>query len=359
MKRITSIDSLRAFALFGILAIHVRQGFGLGGVNYLGVIDLVLGGGVKYLLESRCMLIFNVLFGVSFYLILRKRDYPASKFVWRCILLMLLGLCNRIIFSNDVLFKYGFCGALLVLIRNKSNKFHYGLIAIFIFLSLYLKSLDLGALLNIPSRYTDNLSFRQYILSYPISLLVLIKQFLNGDFFMIYANMVIGYLLGRSGFVESMDNSVKVNKVILFFVAYIFLGVVYYGHNYLGIPFGRFVGLMTLYLFWYFGAAFYWLFFIWLYNNRSVHGFLKFFDSYGKLGLTNYTFQGFVGVLCFFFGECFFKGNSFSIIFIISLLFFLIQSLFSKLWLSYFKNGPLEYLWRCATEKKWLPIKLK
>lgn len=79
MKRITSIDALRAFALFGILLIHARQGFGTGGVNYSNNLDLLLGGGIKHLLESRCMMIFNVLFGVSFYIILNKKDYPAKN----------------------------------------------------------------------------------------------------------------------------------------------------------------------------------------------------------------------------------------------------------------------------------------
>ena len=94
--RITSIDALRAFALFGILLVHVRHGFNadvLGTMNT--TFDSILGNAILALLHGKCALIFEILFGISFYLILRKPNYPSSKFVWRCILLFLLGCINR------------------------------------------------------------------------------------------------------------------------------------------------------------------------------------------------------------------------------------------------------------------------
>ncbi|MBQ0741295.1 DUF418 domain-containing protein, partial [Aquimarina celericrescens] len=36
---------------------------------------------------------------------------------------------------------------------------------------------------------------------------------------------------------------------------------------------------------------------------------------------------------------------------------FTLQVVFSKIWLDYFNYGPLEWIWRCFSYKKILPIK--
>ena len=43
---------------------------------------------------------------------------------------------------------------------------------------------------------------------------------------------------------------------------------------------------------------------------------------------------------------------------VIVLAVFLFQVLFSRLWLSGFKFGPLEWIWRMLTYGKWLEIRL-
>jgi uncharacterized protein len=36
---------------------------------------------------------------------------------------------------------------------------------------------------------------------------------------------------------------------------------------------------------------------------------------------------------------------------------FILQIIISTIWLSYFNYGPVEWLWRSATYKKWQPFK--
>ena len=36
------------------------------------------------------------------------------------------------------------------------------------------------------------------------------------------------------------------------------------------------------------------------------------------------------------------------------LVFYILQVLFSIAWLKHHRFGPMEWLWRCGTEKKWL-----
>ena len=43
---------------------------------------------------------------------------------------------------------------------------------------------------------------------------------------------------------------------------------------------------------------------------------------------------------------------------LIAISIIIIQVILSKLWLSYFKFGPLEWLWRSVTYLQWQPIKV-
>lgn len=43
-------------------------------------------------------------------------------------------------------------------------------------------------------------------------------------------------------------------------------------------------------------------------------------------------------------------------IFCLGIAFYIVQVVFSKIWLTYFKYGPLEWLWRSATYLKWQPF---
>jgi uncharacterized protein len=38
--------------------------------------------------------------------------------------------------------------------------------------------------------------------------------------------------------------------------------------------------------------------------------------------------------------------------------FFIIQIILSTVWLKYFNYGPVEWLWRSATYKKWQPFRV-
>ncbi len=48
-----------------------------------------------------------------------------------------------------------------------------------------------------------------------------------------------------------------------------------------------------------------------------------------------------------------------SIAILIVLIVFIGQIILSKLWLSTFKLGPLEWIWRCISYGKIIPIKIK
>ena len=92
------------------------------------------------------------------------------------------------------------------------------------------------------------------------------------------------------------------------------------------------------------------------YNCGYCNRILRLFEPYGKLGLTNYSIGGILGVIFINeFGMGLYKYPlTFIVLFFI--VFFLVQAVFSYYWLRYFTYGPMEYVWRVATERKKIPF---
>jgi uncharacterized protein len=94
---------------------------------------------------------------------------------------------------------------------------------------------------------------------------------------------------------------------------------------------------------------------IWYVNkkDRKIH---KIIAAPGKMALTNYIGQSLTGIIIFY-------GIGFQLALLgliqvemIAFGVFIFQILFCCLWLKYFRFGPLEWVWRMLTYKKWLKI---
>ena len=92
------------------------------------------------------------------------------------------------------------------------------------------------------------------------------------------------------------------------------------------------------------------------------NNFLKYFSwlsPIGRMALTNYIGQSII-LTSIFYG---YAGGMYGQIaraeqILIAISIIIIQVILSKLWLSYFKFGPLEWLWRSVTYLQWQPIKV-
>ncbi len=78
----------------------------------------------------------------------------------------------------------------------------------------------------------------------------------------------------------------------------------------------------------------------------------------GRLALTNYLLQSIICSLFFTgFGMGYFgKFPQYQLYFVVAEIW-IVQIVFSVLWLRKFEYGPAEWLWRCLTYMKWMPIK--
>lgn len=79
--------------------------------------------------------------------------------------------------------------------------------------------------------------------------------------------------------------------------------------------------------------------------------------SAGRMSLTNYILQTAVGITIFYgcgFGKWGKIGITWAIVILV--LLFVVQAIGSHYWLKRFRQGPLEWIWRCGTYGRLLPI---
>ena len=350
-RRITSIDALRAFTLLGILLVHVAGMFGWGDMS---VSATAVGSysceGILFFLSNRCAPVFAILFGVSFYLILLNPTYSTRKFVWRCFLLALIGLFNKIFYTYDALLWYGIWGMVLAGFRNLSvRKLWVSFFVIFI-LNLFIKqSMDLGVLV-FGSTFTNTRYVGAHgladIVAYPVwtAACDYMRVTLKGGVLYCLSLFLLGYCIGKSGIIEKLDRYVTIKSLLLFAVPYaVFVWMNLQFH----MPVLKSIGYLC-------GAFCYALFFLLFYYR--AYPFFRFLEPYGKLGLTNYSMQGIIGVVLtsLLFIPCHWP---FEYVLTTMLLFYVLQVVFSIAWLNHHRYGPLEWLWRCATERKWFSNK--
>lgn len=350
-KRITSIDALRAITLFGILIVHTSVIFSF--INSVNTFEFTHTGQIlrlltKELLQYRCNKIFGILFGISFFLILRNPTYTPNRFIWRCFILIGIGLLNKVFYTVDALMWYGLWGIFLVLFRKLSCKnIFISFCVFFILSSLCIDShfFQIHSHSSPLSRYFLNTTLKE-IIEYPI--LSAAKDYIiivSKDPFSCLWQFLFGFYLAKRGIIDNLSKYATKNYIIIIFISYCLCFFI--RRTDLCFFINGFMDNLT----WLLGAISYSLIFLWLYYH--FYPKFRFLEAYGKLGLTNYTFQGLGGVII---SVLIYLPYKWDIVFIYlsSLVFFIIQLLFSNLWLQYFTNGPLEWAWRCLTNMKYV-----
>lgn len=351
-KRIESIDALRAFALLGILVVHTSQLYNFNNeyndLSYFTQHGIKLIDLIKHFLQNRFIILFSILFGTSFYLILKNPAYSKKKFCWRCILLIVFGLINKIFYTTDILVWYGINGILLSMIPvRKISAKSILFIAILFYLFSFQRVFYIGDYVSpIYDDYTQRYLIStgiKGIFSYPYIEILKEDICLFGSLgSQTISYFLFGYFLGKSNIIEKIDQIIGARTVIIFFTLYIMTFLIYR-------HFGYHPNIKKISNF--IGAIFYAVIFIYTYNRS--HNLLSFMSKYGKLGLTHYSVQNvllpiIIAIILIH------TTWSFELILLNSLLFYYLQTVFSILWLRYYKYGPLEYIWRIFTNLKYI-----
>lgn len=394
MDRIVTLDVLRGFALFGILYAHMIFWYAAGPLpkeTYQLYKDLGSGiaiGTYMIFILSKFFAIFSFLFGLSFYIqiqgFINRQEPVISRFGWRLIILGVIGLLHHTFWRADILSIYVPLGLLLLFLRNLSNK----------------ALLIIGGLLvlNIPTKFAELISillrdkltlldFDQKIAGaeyYAIlsegSFTEMIKhniaamgdkyiyQINSGRLIITLGFFLLGMFAGRMQWFENIANQATLFKNVLkkssWVVAITLL---------LGVGFGittfmleidvektPLAGWLGGFMLEFFNASLTLIYItgislLMLKPRWSAR--LMPLAAVGKMALTSYLMQTLFGVFIFFnIGLGLFTKTSPGTNALLCFAIFGLQILFCRWWLTHFYYGPIEWLWRSATNFKWQPL---
>ena len=392
LPRITVIDALRGFTLFGIIIVHMIEQYYAGPLpekhtGQSGLVDTIIFAISMILINGKFYAIFSFLFGLSFYIQFSKAsaDVPfLVRFCWRLIILFGIGFIHHLHYRGDILTIYAMVGFVLLIAYRLPDKYLLILSLLLVFDLPGIVTRVIGLVGNDPALNEfikqDQTKLNAYYETFKSGTYVeLLKanlqsfsmkmdfQFWSGRIYMTPGLFLLGLYAGRKRFFEEIPTHVRIIKKYLQNAAWALLGTVLGGLLFfvvansitggLSDDANMLAGLTIFDFFNTFLAAIYVAGFMLLFQKAKWNSRLMRFYDVGRMGLTTYLMQAFFGVLIFstiglgLLGEV---GAAISALMAIAI--FVVQILFSKFWLKHFYYGPVEWLWRSLTNLKMQPL---
>jgi uncharacterized protein len=375
------IDALRGFAMMGICLLHFVEHFDMGGrpafpAAWLMAFDSACNETVFFVFSGKAYSLFALLFGMSFFILMdnaakRGEDFRL-RFVWRLCLLCMIGYVHSLLFVGDFLTVIALLGFPVVFLWRLPNRI--------------LWPLAIGLLLIVPHLFEVlRLFLHPNMVPAPFSPGRLYKyvspSFLYGDFGdVLKANLwmghkakwcwtiengrylqmlglfVLGVLLGRSRLFENPAKLARVAWCLLLVSLVLLVPLYYLKFKAPGLVTDRqaqkvmlnFFGMQTNLVQMLGGSAL----LVLLFRTRQGSRLIGLLIPYGRMSLSCYVTQALIGVPLFYsFGLGMYRHMGAFYSLAAGVLFFACHLCLAHLWLRHFHQGPLEWLWRCATER--------
>jgi len=393
--RIQVLDVLRGFALAGILIINAMSILAVKGSTPAFTVDIPFAGRILqdlilFFVESKFFTLFSLLFGISFAIQIQSAKKQGNAFLPRISRrmagLLLFGTLHiLLLWDGDILVIYAITGTLLILFRKTTNsrirKWVISLLAVPGVLVFAILVYTLIARLSVSGAETfakSDTSLAKEFANTDATQKLLQNGFIEGIAERIHtylelspllfsriptvlAMFLIGLYLGRSNFIRQLPEKIEVLKKVRFWgltVGFSLMFFIVAGTKFLPTVSALIAIIEDQYLagpilcLGYASAVT--LDFL-KKPTRKIYGY---FAKAGRMALTNYLTQSLVlTFLAYGWGlGLALKLNGFQVLGI-SFLLYVAQVILSGLWLSKFKYGPFEWVWRCITYWKVLPIK--
>ena len=400
-KRILILDVLRGFALLGILMVNM-QFFNVPFTITMGEgrlwtdpVNTSAWWFIDFFFHGKFYVLFSLLFGMGFFLFLRKADEAGRAIVTifrrRLLVLLMFGVLHvLLLWYADILVIYALFGFVLVWFRRKSNRTILIWAGVFMLLPVVLTALMAGFinfLLSIPEIAGEmqdgfaqqetqlNELTRQAILTYSqgsfpeiISMRLTEYSYILGGilfFFPFVLGMfLVGMVFGRKGYLADIGkNTGFFNKLLLIslpiaLIANFFLAqyaprtshtmpdlelIILNAGFAIGGPSMTFVYISLIALCIHRG------WFSWLSEKIAVTG---------RMALTNYLTQSIIATTIFYsYGLGLYGQVNVWQGIILTLFIYTIQVIWSQYWLKNYRFGPFEWAWRSLTYWKMQPMK--
>lgn len=389
-SRIHAIDLLRGIAVLGILIMNI-QSFSMPSAAYTNPLAYGDMSGInKYIwifshlfADQKFMAIFSMLFGASMLLILEKasqKNQNAKNIHFRRnFILLIIGLVHAHLFwYGDILFSYALSAFLLYFFRDLSPKnlmlCGFSFLMIPLLLNLWLAytlptwpkeiMMEMKAdWLPSDSSLNDEIKAMKGNLSEQITFNSAIASVMETLVFLIYffwrsiGMMLLGMALYKWGILTA-KRSIKYYLMsgvatLLLGCSLVIVGIQYNFSNDWALETSMFQGSLYNYI----GSiliSYSYVCFVMIFSlSNSFKAIKQNLIAVGRTAFTNYIAQTIICVFIFHgIGLGWFGALERVHQFLIVLMIWFLQILISRLWLSYFYQGPMEWLWRSLTYGK-------
>lgn len=398
--RVSFMDSLRGFALFGIFIANLeilslyfdyRAPEGI-----FFSFDEQVQSLQAMLVEGKFYSIFSFLFGWGISMQWKQFEAkglnPTVMMKRRLVGMLLLGFFHLyVLWIGDIVAFYAMLGFVLLLFRRKSDQALY-IWAFFLLLSpilLYAIKMNFlwanapaGALFELHQQLNWNLNhlkpedapldlnqtsdwihiWKHNVSDVPFRFAYL---FFVSRISKVLGMFLLGYVMGRSGaYALWLQNKKKLGRTALLCFAIglpMSYGMAYFGsfhEDYFnlklnGFYYTVFYALSVVPL-----AIAYMCSLGWIYHTAWGSKILAWMQPVGKMAFTNYLLQTITGITVFY-GVGFALGGQLgpTAWTLFALGVFVLQMIISSIWLKYFQFGPVEWLWRSMTYRQWQPFR--
>ena len=397
------MDVLRGFAILGIFIANLSHltWYGFLGPDATGTMLLPhWDHKMEFLhalfIEGKFYSIFSFLFGWGIALQLMRSEakgIQAASFIRRRLTIMLLlGACHLLLWPGDIVFFYALLGFVLLLFRRFSNKTLLISAVVLVLSPILLYWLKMKfPVLNSPSTFLFDIgdkvdgkltgivsdeTFHAYLKK--ANWFDILKADIAGFFYRygdlffqsripkVLGMMLIGLVVGRSNFYKNISQHKKLLYYIVVFGILIAIPSNYILAKYMQANDGSYyqfkmnglyrtiaysIGVAPL-------AATYIALFMLAFQSGVGKKILSVLAPVGKMAFTNYIMHTLIGNFVFLNAGLGYMGKAGPVYYtLFALIVFSIQIIISTIWLKYFNYGPVEWLWRSATYRKWQPLR--
>jgi uncharacterized protein len=366
-RRTPIIDVLRGWALLGVVLVNFSIFFSYG-TAWPGIHDLrssVLQSIVQIVFLAKGWTMLSFLFGYGFSVLMQKvkatQKHPYLFFSWRMALLLSIAIFNSAIYYGDILKDYVILGMVILCVSRFGKKAYLRLAAIcFTLLPVLIPwsqhlglrnpvaEPDLG--LYSSHNLSDVLRYGWFsglhtVLSFP--------KYFDWNLVMLVCGL-LGAYAHRVHVFENAATNRKLfrNTFLVAFAVVVALGI----FHQLDVSFRWGVDRVFAMERWFqmtqavvFGSAL-----CWLYSSGRFAIAFQSLELIGKMTLTNYLLQNILALFLFSgLGLGLLHRTSYAFTVETAAVVFVLQVMFSHWWLSYFRFGPVEWLWRCLAYGRW------
>lgn len=383
-ERIHEIDGIRGFALLGILMMNImsfatpmmQDGMDQQATErFTGQYNEWSIFFINTFVTTNFYTMFSFLFGLGFYIFLSRAQNKVQStnvlFLRRMGMLLIFGILHGVLlWYGDILWTYAVTGILLLFFFKLPPKINLiigvSLLGVFTVFLLLMSILLFGVNVPVEGAFPLPFDMTETIHEGSYSELIILNSTFLGislmNIIFLVPNVLAVFLIGLYAAQKGIFNHLEENKGLINKVAIVGLGI--------GLP----VKILTGYAVTYQSLDSAWSMLSMLSSTmggplmslgyialfliivRKLPALVKVLQPVGQMALTNYIMQTVIMMIIFYGFNLFNRVDAVYFIPIV-LAVFIVQVIYSHLWMRVFRFGPLEWIWRTVTYLKVLPIK--